>query len=949
MKKGLRWTPLALALMSAFAHASTADRVSTVTYNAKGLVETADGPRTDVSDITRYAYDTQGRLATVTDALGHVTTYDSYDPYGNPGRAVDANGVVTSMTYTPEGWLSTTTRDAAGIPSTTTLTYDAVGNVIQSQDGDGVVLTYNFDDASRLTDITDGAGNRIHYTLDAAGNRTKEETFDAGNALKRSVSRTFNSLSQLLTVVDALNRTVLSFDTTDGYDAEGHPVHSADAKGVQRKQGYDALNRLVSTIDDYNGTNTATANTQTASAFDASDNLEAVSDPSSLHTVYDHNGLGDLTGIHSPDTGTTTFTVDAAGNRLTQTDARGVLTTYTYDALNRRLSASYSDASLNVAYYYDEANAATGCAASAPIGRLTRIVENAVTTTYCYDPRGNVVQKKQTQGTATDTLGYSYTLADRVATETRPSGAVVRYGHDALGQVNGVWVTPTGGSEQTVASTITWLPFGPVLAYTLGNGQTVTRTYDTNYAVTDIVSPALELHFSRDAMGNITGVSEAGGGSASYGYDPLYRLTSVNDATGTAIEAYTYNQTGDRTSKTGPGLATGAYGYQSATHWLTNIGTASRAYDANGNTTGSAFAGNAWGYGYDGHNRLTVIQQNGADVARYAYNAEGLRVTKTLSLTGNAPLRFAYDEGNGLVGEYGTSSRDYLALGSLSLGVLDSGSSGAALRYVHADGFGAPRAVSDQAGAVLWKWGFASNPFGETDPVSTSGFMLNLRFPGQYRDAESSLTYNGYRFYDATTGRFIQSDPIGLGGGPSTYGYVGGNPLVATDALGLACPPQLKANGTCIESSNYSEDNSDHETVQGTVETDEVMLMNASKLDKYPADEAYGTISSLDVFAEQVGTGELVSRGFQGRFSAPPGTVAICHSHPQGPRYSPTPGFGDDDVVRRNKFPNYLVRSGISGVVEKVDGQYQYRVIGGSLDRIQRDMTRKQLNAYQKR
>jgi RHS repeat-associated protein len=948
MKKGLRWTPLVLALMSAFAHASTADRVSTVTYNAKGLVETTDGPRTDVSDITHYAYDAQGRLATVTDALGHVTTYDTYDPYGNPGRAVDANGVVTSMTYTPEGWLSTTTRDATGTPSTTTVTYDAVGNVIQSQDGDGVVLKYTFDDASRLTDITDGVGNRIHYTLDAAGNRTKEETFDAGNTLKRSVSRTFNSLSQLLTVVDALNRTVLSFDTTDGYDAEGHPIHSADAKGVQRKQGYDALNRLVSTIDDYNGTNTATANTQTASTFDSSDNLEAVSDPSSLNTVYDHNGLGDLTGIHSPDTGTTTFTVDAAGNRLTQTDARGVLTTYTYDALNRRLSASYSDASLNVAYYYDEANATTGCVASAPIGRLTRVVENAVTTTYCYDARGNVVQKKQTQVAATDTLGYSYTLADRVATETRPSGTVVRYGHDALGLVNGVWVTPAGGIEQAVASTITWLPFGPVLSYTLGNGQTVTRTYDANYAVTDIVSPALELHFSRDAMGNITGVSEAGGGSVSYGYDPLYRLTSVNDATGTAIEAYTYNQTGDRTGKTGPGLATGAYGYQSATHWLTNVGTASRAYDANGNTTGSAFAGNAWGYGYDGRNRLTVVQQNGATVARYGYNAEGLRVTKTLSPTGNAPLRFAYDEDNGLVGEYGTSSRDYVALGSLSLGVLDSSSSGAALRYVYADGFGAPRAVSDQAGAVLWKWGFASNPFGETDPVSTSGFTLNLRFPGQYRDAESSLTYNGYRFYDATTGRFIQSDPIGLGGGPSTYGYVGGNPLIASDALGLACPPQLKANGTCIDASNYSEKVSDHQTVQGSVETDEVAATNGWKLDSSGNEEAYGAISPMDVFSVRPGTGVRTPRGYVGSFSVPTDTVAVCHSHPHGSGFTPTPGFGDDDQIRNSGRPNYIVRNGVIGAVEKVDGQYQYRIITGTLSRQERDATRKQLNSYQR-
>lgn len=593
---------------------------------------------------------------------------------------------------------------------------------------------------------------------------------------------------------------MLAFDTADGYDAEGHPNHSADAKGVQRKLGYDALNRLVSTIDDYNGSNTATANTQTASTYDASDNLEAVSDPSSLSTVYDHNGLGDLTGIHSPDTGTTTFTVDAAGNRLTQADARGVVTTYTYDALNRPLSASYSDATLNVAYHYDEANAVTGCAASSPVGRLTRIVENAVTTTYCYDPRGNVLQKKQLQGAATDTVAYSYTLADRVLTETRPSGAVVRYGHDALGQVNDVWVTPVGGTEQAVATAIAWLPFGPVLSYTLGNGQSVTRTYDSNYAVTDIVSPALELHFSRDVMGNITGVSEASGGSASYGYDPLYRLTSVNDASGNAVEAYTYNQTGDRTRKTGPGLASGTYTYQAGTHWLTSIGTASRTYDASGNTTGNAFAGNAWGYGYDGRNRMTVVQENGTTVGEYAYNANGERVLKA---AGTVSTRFVYGEGSQLLSELGgATERDYVAIGGVLVAVVDAGPA-ESVAYVAADPLGAPRVVTSRTGAVVWNWPYALNPFGENGPVSPSGYALNLRLLGQYADGEAGLEYNVYRSFDAATGRYLQSDPTGLRAGVNTYLYTGANPIAYADPLGLCPGDTCSPSGTAPPPQEY--------------------------------------------------------------------------------------------------------------------------------------------------
>lgn len=782
------------------------DAIDTTACPLVGLVLSVDGPRDDVQDVASRAYymDTdetgcsgtagachkKGDLFQSKDALGHVKTVLRYDADGRPTRFSDMNGVIHDASYDSLGRILTTSVRAAsdGTPSagdaTNTFAYNAVGELTGTVDPDGVAISYSYDSARRLTDITDGSGNRIHYTLDLDGNRTKEETFDASGTLKRSVYKTFNSLSQLLTVVDALNRTVLAFDSTDGYDAEGHPNHSADAKGVQRKLGYDALNRLVSTIEDYNGTNAATANTQTTSTLDASDNLEAISDPSGLNTVYDHNGLGDLTGVHSPDTGTTTFTVDAAGNRLTQTDARGVVTTSTYDALNRPLSASYSDANLNVAYHYDEANAVTGCTASAPVGRLTRIVENAVTTTFCYDPRGNVVQRKQAQGAFTDTVAYSFTLADRVLTESRPSGTVVRYGRDALGQVNGVWVTPVGSSEQPVASAITWLPFGPVVSYTLGNGQTVFRTYDGNYRVTDIASPALALHFSRDTTGNITGVSEAGGGSASYGYDPLYRLTSVDDAGGNATEAYTYNQTGDRTSKAGPGLAAGAYTYQAGTHWLTSIGTASRAYDANGNTTGSAFAGSTWGYGYDGRNRLTVVQQNGVNVVSYIYNSSGLRIAK-VPAANTSPVRFVYGPDGFLAGEYGTVARDYIAIGTLPLGVVDSGSGAAAVRFIHADATGAPRVVTDQSGAVLWTWAYASNPFGENEPVSGSAFSLNLRFPGQYRDPESSLTYNGARFYDSGVGRYIGSDPAGLAAGPSTYSYVGSNPLVSVDPFGL--------------------------------------------------------------------------------------------------------------------------------------------------------------------
>ena len=121
--------------------------------------------------------------------------------------------------------------------------------------------------------------------------------------------------------------------------------------------------------------------------------------------------------------------------------------------------------------------------------------------------------------------------------------------------------------------------------------------------------------------------------------------------------------------------------------------------------------------------------------------------------------------------------------------------------FISPDQLNTPRVVSDNLGKVIWQW--EGEPFGSSRPNEDPDgdgqkFTLNLRFPGQYFDVETGLHYNYFRDYDPGTGRYVQSDPIGLEGGINLYAYAGNDPMISVDPLGLdgwiPAPPPVRYN-----------------------------------------------------------------------------------------------------------------------------------------------------------
>ena len=204
-------------------------------------------------------------------------------------------------------------------------------------------------------------------------------------------------------------------------------------------------------------------------------------------------------------------------------------------------------------------------------------------------------------------------------------------------------------------------------------------------------------------------------------------------------------------------------------------------------------------FGYNAANRMSGTSLGGEHLMSYRHNGRGERVYRQGS---DRTVHTVFDEADRWIGDYdenGAVIQQAIWLGDLPVGLLAKDGGITRLFHIEADALGSPRAVIDPTrgarGAVVWRWDLAGEAFGNDKPNEDPdgdgiAFVFDMRFPGQQYDSATGLNYNYFRDYDPATGRYVQSDPIGLLGGINTFSYANLNPLNMTDRMGLSseCP-----------------------------------------------------------------------------------------------------------------------------------------------------------------
>lgn len=834
-------------------------RTVSYTYNSLGQILTIDNARTDVDDVTIYRYDTLGNLTQVENALGHISKITKFSQAGRPLELEDANGLISILEYDLRGRLKnrdvggeliTFDYDGVGnlkvitLPDESTLTYsyDAVSRLTSIQDHLGNTITYTLDAAGNRIkeDITDTNGalkrtrqqtyNHLNQLIEMIGAQSQVTGFGYdgnGNritvtdAASKTTTSAFDALNRLIKVTDPLDGV-----TRYGYSNQDNLVRVTDANGNMTSYRYDGFgNRIEQTSPDtgvtrytYDEVGNAVSikdekGQLTSSLYDALNRVVEVTydDGNKTNYLYDQgvHGIGRLTQI-THNNSRLLYAYDLHGRTQTTSQTiNGLIfkTEYNYDTLGRMSKMTLPSGKV-VGYQY----------ANGALSGLS-IDGEALISQIKYEPFGPINSWQWSNG-STHSRGYdrdgqliSYPLENKERT----------LGYDERGNITALSDNTTSQlfsydalNRLTAANEETTSAFQQSFRYdangnrlsTTNSGVDKTYSYDTGSNRLLSISGGVTSHYSYDENGNI--LSD---GNHQYGYDIHNQMTSVD----TDRIYYQHNALGQRVfkyvrhpfdlNKDDVFNKKDIQLYKRAVR----KGKTDTLNDCDGNdiinkkdveclTTlykvlKTQDKKSRHSRHHTSNKRHGKSHQRGKHNGRYGHQKD-FPFDETL-LNYKAETFFVYDEQGQLIGEYnldGTVRQEVIYLGRTPIAVIKKDT----LYYIFTDQLSTPRIITDINNTPVWSWN--SDPFGITaandDPDNEGNkFTFNHRFAGQYYDRETGLHYNYYRDYDPSTGRYVQSDPIGLDGGLNTYGYVAGNPLSYSDPFGLCARGYSPVNG----------------------------------------------------------------------------------------------------------------------------------------------------------
>jgi len=738
--------------------------------------------------ITQYGHDNAGNLTTITDPMGRITTY-GYDG-DNRQTSVQAPNPVGGGTGGP----------------TSSVVYDALGDVVQSFDFKGAETDYTYDDLGRVLTVTGPAP-----TVGAA---------------RPVTTYAYNADSQITSVIDAMgHETDFSYDDFGelvsetlpstavlhwSFDADGNEVSYEDGLAHTTTYAFNDRNWKTSETDTLSGT--------THYGYDSAGNLTSLQDPAGNTTAFAFDGLNREISETNQLGATRSFVYDLNGNLTQETDRDGRVRDFSYDHLNRQTAEQWMSGTMVLETFSYAYNAD---------GQLTSASNPDSAYAYAYDGEGRVtsVDNNGTPNVPDVVLTSQYdNNSNRTSLSATIAGAVDFqnvYSYDALDRLTQLYQQgQTGGNAvATKGANITYNLVGQLATIARTNFfgigpapdiATSTFSYDTANRLTEIANTtnggtAIDAYsWAYDLADRVTSMTTTTDGTATYSYDNTNQVTGVTyttnpGATQPANESYSFDSNGNRTNT----------GYSTGTNnQLTSDGTFNYAYDAEGNRTSRTRISNdpandyKTTYTWDYRDRLTDVEfYNNSSVltkhVHYTYDVFDHLIGKQVDDTGGGTYdraEFYVYDGNHVALQFGLGGAltERYINGPSASGVdallaeedVSSLTSPGAYDFPLTDNLGTVRDIVDSTGAVIDHEVY--NSFGQLAYESAPAVHHLEGYTGAIYDPDTGMTNNWHRWYDPATGRWLSPDPIGFRAhDPNLYRYVGNSPTIVVDFTGL--------------------------------------------------------------------------------------------------------------------------------------------------------------------